>query len=55
MYMTVTTPEGARVNDGKNRGLTEPEAAADVKERNARAEALGIEARYGIADFVRSE
>jgi hypothetical protein len=53
MYMTTTT-DGARVNDGKNLGLTEDQAKSDAQSRNARAEKLGIKTRYETAPFAKN-
>ena len=46
MFKIVLVGDGTLVNDNAKKGYTEADAAASVRERNDRAEALGVEARY---------
>lgn len=54
LYMVVTT-NGARVIDGKGKGLPRDQAEAAVSEKNASAGDYGITARYKVAPFVKAE
>jgi hypothetical protein len=54
MFMIVTDA-GVRVFDNKGNGLDEKAAAENARERNERAQALGIEARYVVAPFEKAE
>ena len=48
----VTTTDGVRVDAGdKGEGMPEAQATSSAADRNARAETLGIRARYVIAPF----
>jgi hypothetical protein len=49
--MTVTT-DNLRVYDAKNKGMDEATANADVKDRNDRAEKMGLSTRYTTAPFA---
>jgi len=47
----VVTDAGIRVSDNHTKGFDEKEAEADAKERNERAEKLGIKVRYEVAEY----
>lgn len=47
--MVIRTMDGLLVYTGGKEGLTAEQAAASAKDRNERAEAMGLKARYVVA------
>ena len=51
----VTTADGIRVADNKNKGFKEDAAQSDAKSRNAAAEGFGLTVQYKVVPFVLND